>query len=280
LVLMAGERELHARVVELALRGGDDLRKFFDRMGHVDAPQGQILSAYRVARRAMKNDLGNQRAVRETLQELRGSVERTTERLLAAALDSGVRQAERALDAWQIRPVSGDFGAVDEAQRAWLAVLDAQIAGVISLSASSAPEALILGDDERAGLLTPGPVLREGARQLGLVMLGGWTEEIDASLSHARRQDTFVKQAVAAMDRRTTDCCLRVHGQVQPIGRPFKLIGEPRYADELDWPPFHWWCRTAMALVLERVANDDLTRSMREAAREILRVRRQEKQAA
>lgn len=59
---------------------------------------------------------------------------------------------------------------------------------------------------------------------------------------------TYWKQAIAAIDERTTDCCLRVHGQVQPLDKPFELSGTPRFADKVQNPPFHWYCRTATAL--------------------------------
>ncbi len=61
-------------------------------------------------------------------------------------------------------------------------------------------------------------------------------------------ESNFQKQAIATIDERTTDCCLRVHGQVQPIDEPFELTGTPRYADEVQDPPFHWYCRTSEAL--------------------------------
>ncbi len=75
------------------------------------------------------------------------------------------------------------------------------------------------------------------------------------------------RQAVAVIDERTTDCCLRVHGQWQAYGDQFKLTGTPRYADEMDAPPFHKWCRTATALVQRQFAADDLTGRMRDAAK-------------
>jgi hypothetical protein len=53
------------------------------------------------------------------------------------------------------------------------------------------------------------------------------------------------KQAVAVISERTTECCLRVHGQVQPLEQPYQLDGEPRFADEMMYPSFHWNCRTA-----------------------------------
>ena len=75
------------------------------------------------------------------------------------------------------------------------------------------------------------------------------------------------KQATAAIDERTTDCCLRVHGQIRPMGKPFKLTGTPRFRDEIDRPPFHWYCRTASALYLPVFEKVGLSTSlMRRAA--------------
>lgn len=63
-----------------------------------------------------------------------------------------------------------------------------------------------------------------------------------------QQEADYQKQAIAAIDERTTDCCLQVHGQIQNIDDPFHLTGTPRFADEVQDPPFHWYCRTATAL--------------------------------
>src|SRR5574341_1423346 len=268
---MTASRE-HQRAVDQALRTGDALEKLFDRMGHVDAPRGRILSSYRVARRALGGRLGNAGAVIETLDELRRSVTHTVDDLLQAAVEQGMAQARSSLALYNVRVVSTK-PPVAAAREAWLGALTAQLTAVRGLAligpstGSGADESLILGDDERVGLLSPGPVVREGARWLAWLTVMVFEGALEAALARAGRGEEFFKQAIAVLDRRTTDCCLRVHGQTQPINKPFKLTGEPRYADEVDWPPFHWWCRTATALVLASEANDDLTREMREAAR-------------
>lgn len=66
------------------------------------------------------------------------------------------------------------------------------------------------------------------------------------------RRDTvrFQRQAIAAIDRRTTPCCLRVHGQIVDLNQPFHLTGTPRFAEYIQAPPFHYRCRTAIALYL------------------------------
>ena len=58
-----------------------------------------------------------------------------------------------------------------------------------------------------------------------------------------------------------------VHGQTQPINKPFRLRGTPRYADRIMAAPFHDYCRTASALVLAEDARDETTQTMRAAAR-------------
>lgn len=84
------------------------------------------------------------------------------------------------------------------------------------------------------------------------------------------------KQAVAAIDENTTDCCLRVHGQIQPLASPYDLKGRPRFADKIAFPPFHWNCRTSSTAYhrdFERGARIT-TQDMVEAARAERRARR------
>lgn len=72
-----------------------------------------------------------------------------------------------------------------------------------------------------------------------------WTASMLAASGLFKRinqvtQTVYEKQAIAAIDQKTTDCCLRVHGQIQPLDKPFILDGYPRYSDKIDSPPFHW----------------------------------------
>lgn len=77
----------------------------------------------------------------------------------------------------------------------------------------------------------------------------------------------YKKQAIATIDERTTDCCLRVHGQIQPLDKPFKLTGTPRFGDRVPDPPFHWYCRTTEVLYNEKFEEFGIsTMQMRDAA--------------
>jgi hypothetical protein len=83
-----------------------------------------------------------------------------------------------------------------------------------------------------------------------------------------RTSIVYRKQAIAAIDRRTTSCCLRVHGQIVDLDDPFTLSGTPRYADQMQNPPFHSRCRTSIVLYhasMEAVGTS--TETLRTAAR-------------
>lgn len=56
------------------------------------------------------------------------------------------------------------------------------------------------------------------------------------------------KQAIAVISPETTDCCIRVHGQIRDVGEPFELTGTPRFAERMMHPSFHWNCRTSIAM--------------------------------
>jgi len=85
------------------------------------------------------------------------------------------------------------------------------------------------------------------------------------------------KQAIATIGRTTTDCCIRVHGQIQPVSEPFQLTGEPRFADEMMMPSFHWNCRTSVAMHHPVFEQSGLsTADMRSSAQAELRRRENE----
>lgn len=263
----------HKRAVDLALRAGNELKSLFDKMGHGEAPRGRILRAYRNARAALTNNVDNRFAVDEALQELRLSAITGMAELMRSAQALGVSQAERQLEIYGVLPLTTvDLATeLEAAGAAWVARLDAQLAGARSLALTGSDEALILGDAARAGVLTPGPILNEGARWIAQLTGGAFIGIVTQS-SRASGFE-FYKQAIAAIDERTTDCCLRVNGQAVPLDKPFKLTGEPRYADQLESPPFHWWCRTAEALVPADEVDDTVSAEMRQAGRAELKAR-------
>lgn len=87
-------------------------------------------------------------------------------------------------------------------------------------------------------------------------------------IAEARREvPTIQKQAIAAINSATTQCCLRVHGQIQPPDKPFELTAEPRFARHMMHSPFHWNCRTSIAMYHPSFESGDMpTGKLREKA--------------
>jgi len=130
--------------------------------------------------------------------------------------------------------------------------------------------------DGRASVLRLAEVGAEKAISTNTWVAGITVMNVLYQMVQQTTQTVYMKQAVAAIDERTTDCCLRVHGQVQPLDKPFKLDGSPRFSDEVDSPPFHWYCRTAQTLYTEKFEQKGITtEAMTDAARAELDAREQ-----
>jgi len=262
----------HETAVRLALKTGDDLERIFDRiLGSVAHPQGRILSAYRQARRALS---GGELTLLQTLQvlaDLRASIQDTIDVGLNQAIFVGAAQAMAEMQLYSIPEIAPRPSQMAE-RDAWLSVYVAQSKQVAAL-ALNGDKTLIMGDGSRAGVLTPGPMLREGAKWLALAALTSYSSSIVNSLERGGSKNEFMRQLIAAIDEKTTDCCLRAHGQVVAMDEPFHLTGTPRYGNELMRPPFHDYCRSSQALVYKRDADDDLSQRMRLAARNELHAR-------
>lgn len=266
-------RSQHERAVRQAARTSAELKTLFGRLGNAEHPRGRILSAYRMARRALKGNLGSHFAVQDTLFELRNTAEMEIWMILRDAAASGREQAESELGIYGL-PVHGAWPDDRAALTASLLILDQQIAAINALLATGdASENIILGDASRVGILSPAPVIREANKWTTEVALLAWWNSIKRGVEQAGAQDDYVRQAIAAIDHLTTDCCLRVHGQTAELDGDFTLTGTPRFADKQYKPPFHWNCRTAEALVLRSEADDSLTARMRKASRDELRFR-------
>ncbi len=245
----------HERLVRSAYQTGVRLNELFGRLGTSYHPRGRVLMAYRTARRALKGNLNNPGAVNEALVTLETSVRQSVSENMQRAVDVGTAQAERDLKIHELpSPVGGGelIAQASELTEVVMASVDVQVRATRALALQQAAEnaAIILGDDVRVGLLTPGPVLRESSRWLGTMVEASWVAGILGPIDQAGRMLEFQKQAISAVDGRTTETCLRVYGQIVPLDKLFWLEGTPRYADAMDWPPFHWWCRTSAALYL------------------------------
>lgn len=261
----------HQAAIQAALKTNDKLAELFGMMGSAEKPNGAIMADYRYARKALRDNLSPQN-VREMLGQLRQIVSQDFRGLLGEAVQIGLHQANANLEVYGL-PVAqvNQRPAIDTYLAPVLSVFDSQAAGISALAISgNIEESLILGDESRVGLLSPAAVLREGARWLAVATLAGFTTTTNRG---TQGRDDFLRQAIAAIDERTTNCCLNVNGQVKPVDEPFELAGTPRFADRMQAPGFHHYCRSATALVHVDDAGDRLTREMRDAARAELKAR-------
>lgn len=279
----------HEVAVRAALRAGDDIDRLIARLGTAQHPRGEVLTAYRNTERSLRDVLQRPgpsvtREAGEVMRELRRVLAAVAAEILADATAAGQTHARQQAKAQGLDVPMGVFApAVDTAAMAaaWLATVDQQAAAVGALTATGADEDEILGDGSRAGVLRPAPVIAEGSRWVASAVTTA-TALYFASLLGRQGRGTgagtaneWYHQVVAGIDERTTDCCLQAHGQIQPLDRPFKLTGEPRWADELDHPPFHWYCRSAEAMLHRSQVDDAFTREMEEAADAERRARRE-----
>lgn len=269
----------HRRVVTRAERAGDYLGGLFNRLGNSDHPNGSILRAYRAALAGVGGALDSPRRTQAVLQQTRQSVAVAVRDVFDDAAGYGVEQAGRDVADWGIR-ASGYAvadGYLNSVTETTLAALDQQLNAVYTDVLSGSPDANeLLGDESRAGILAPGAVILAASRWLVTVHAGAYNDASTQAIEQAGQQATqYGKQAVAAIDNRTTECCLKVHGQIVPVSGKFHLTGTPRFADDMNAPPFHWNCRTATALVKLAEQDDDLTRIMRSAASVEIEARQQ-----
>lgn len=266
--------QAHAKSVRSALRLNEDLGILFARMGTQAHPRGGVLVAYRNALRALATalDAGQQERVgqvAEVLKSLRREVLDATRPVIkdsaTAAAHTAVVQLEAyGIDAGGRQTDTIALSVIDQAMLSITATLDAQISGAQAMTTTGAPKALIIGDEDRQGVLIPSVITAAAA--FWAVRAASTTWDWIATNWGGTRQ-TFWKQVVAAVDERSTQTCLLLNGVVVPLDEDFKIEGEPRYADELSEPPFHWNCRSSLAIVTPEDADDDLSKQMRDAGK-------------
>ena len=256
----------HAAALALAERRLAALDRLAASLGTSERPGG-VWTHYRQARlRLGPRFTADELAA--VLAGLEAAVLATVGPLLLAAAQLGVTAGIQTLALVDLMrnppPVQP---AVELAREALQAQLAAQHATLVNGYRVTDEVSLILGDAERVGALSPAAVLASSAT---------WLTQLEASLLATTLSEApgtgrmaWQRQAIATLGSRTTDCCLRVHGQIVALNEPFRLTGTPRFADEMHHPPFHWGCRTVEAYVPAAQLDDALTQEMRrKAARE------------
>lgn len=267
-----------AKAIQIAEKGNADLGDITRLLGTLDAPDGAIMTAYRRAIAAIRAALDaqtgavyDQQPILDALDLLAYLVRNAARDALRTGRAIGQAQATAQLRAYGIDVPDLGVLALTDPLRAVTGVVEQQRAGVLALLAAGAEAALIIGDASRQGILRPAPVIQTADTWTARTAAQTFREYVGrAPLAQGGQPGvTWNRQAVAALDARTTDCCLRVHGQIVGMDEPFTLVGTPRYADQMMDRPFHDYCRTSVALY--HVAFDDgLTEAMRTAADDVL----------
>jgi hypothetical protein len=269
------------RAIKSAVSMNDTLGNMFADAGNVTKGSGYVVRAYKNANRALPQALkeDNRRsAVRDVMFELRQSLSINMRESLWGGVNAGLYESARQLKFYGIDSDPSKTsvnlnGQVNLALDALLAQVDSQDAILQAmLQNESIDEAMILGDESRQGIIRAGDILAGAAYWIAALT---WDSFSWWSKTNQKGFD-FQKQAVAALDGRTTDCCLRAHGQIVPLNGKFELTGTPRFADQLDWTPFHWRCRTSVVLYLPEY-DGGLTDRMRGGADYLLEQRKQGK---
>lgn len=252
----------HRATIRHATKATNELRQLFNQaLGSHAAPRGKIFRAYNAARRELDGNTGNPVVVNQAMQELRSVVSTVVRESLTEAQTIGSTQVLADLRTYGYAAANPTATATGDALAIILSPLEAQIRAARSGVYS---QASLLGDEGRAGLLTPAAVNVAAADWLTRAAVDIWGMAINTTVGAGNNE--FLKQVIAGIDERTTRTCLRAHGQTRPLNEDFHLTEEPRYADYLPNPPFHNYCRSVMALVRNLYANDELTQDMKRAA--------------
>lgn len=254
------------QAVKAAERNVTQLGKLFASLGTKEHPRGKILSAYRQAHRALRDVLRREAygEVREVMAFLEADVSIAANDALEIAVAIGQSTAEKQLGAYDVEAAIEEDPGIALMHDAWMNLVRDQGLRSQALLLGGGDPVLVIGDKSRQGIVRAAPIISEGTRWLAMAAALTW--EAVVSRSAERAKVTFLRQAVAAIDERTTDTCLQVHGQVIEMEGRFHLTGSPRFADYMKDPPFHWNCRTSQVLVKAEERNDELTQAMIEAA--------------
>lgn len=242
-----------------SLRATRQLMGVFGYLGTKEHPNGKALVAYRNAIRSLNTSLnsngdGIERTLglNDALSELRGSLQTTAVEAVSRGHAVGVSSAQSQMEAYQIPLVVDETTAASieaYAVAAIMAEFGKQEELARSYALSGADPAMIIGDENRQGVLQAAGFIQNAAY---------WVAQTSSAvIQHAGQASgqaadmVFKKQVVADFSGRTTETCLRANGQVQDLDDKFRLTATPRYADQLDWTPFHWWCRSSIVLYQE-----------------------------
>lgn len=269
---MAAQNPLRRAYIDAA-ESTRRIGELFAKLGGRQNPNTPILESYRLANYALREVVRrkDRRGLKTITSELRSSVRQAVTPLLEQAMQDGAASAYRQLGYYGRQPkkVSLDRGRIEAVYDVVEAKINEQEAAALAMLLGDAEPNLILGDNNRSGVLRPfDPIV---ASAFWLAQLFWECFFVQVSMA---KGGGFEKQVVAALDHRTTETCLLAHGQIVALHDKFHLTGTPRFADYMQWTPFHYYCRSSIVLYLPGY-DDGLTAKMVESARVVLEEREQ-----
>lgn len=243
---------LHNNIVKLSLATSDTIGKLQDLPGRSDKNSGlvKVYNNYRPLLRELDED-------ERLIQQLLISVRREIQDFMIEYSEEVYYELDSYLQAYREFYDLPDLNVPAVSRNNFVAGLmttyDAQANYIVSSIRSGAENSSVFGEGSIAAAFTVGFLLRFLADRV--------TDLFSSSLldTTAFKSDTYVKQAIATLNRRTTQCCIRVHGQIVPYSGKFTTTGTPHFATKQSWTPFHNWCRTTIAVVHKEDIDDEVT---------------------
>lgn len=246
----------HRQAVTKAVKLSAELKEQIESLGTRKTPWGRITSIYARYLPMLKGTTSITQA-RFLLAQMRKEILDVATELNETVYTMANEYVDELFDTYDLlgrdKPLPPETAVV-----AIMATFDSQRDRILAGLRLDADKKVLYGDGQRVGVLTYGSVNRDVAHFAPTL--------ISYIIDYRNASENYYKQAVAALDFRTTMCCILVHGQVQEWKKPFELRGTPKFADRIMFPPFHLWCRTVVTLVHERDVDDDITREMRAKA--------------
>ena len=220
----------------------------FNKLGSTKHPRGSIMKAYRRARLAFKSQTTTGEAGL-ILDQLMSDSTAALFQQLDAAYNMGIKSATRQLKTYGIKATAtagAGHSVKFQALEAIQGVINAQRKKILAALATNQRQ-LILGGPSRVGLLGPAPTITEARRWMTAVKHNALVDTVQETAEITGK--VFYKQAVALLDDVTTETCQNVNGQIVPLTGLFILTGNPRFADRMESPQFHYNCRTEIAII-------------------------------
>lgn len=287
-----GQRDLLRREEALAqdvLQAYEQARQalmaeFMDRAARLgsDPTPGQI--------RTLANDLGLIRAIEARMMALELELTNLLRRGLTPISQEAFALAAAEIEALALALDVMVFQfALDPLLELTIGPTLAQVPGLIAAQRATITaamrESLAAGDRVRdiaqslfgksAGIFRNGMTSAELMTRRAVIQANNNSKSLYYEQAQRQYLPTLQKQIVATIGPRTTQTCLRAHGQIKPLDEPFDISGEPSFGRRQMHPPFHWNCRTTVAPYLAQLETTSTlkTSDMRQAAQQELQRR-------